>query len=91
MKIGVIGSGHIGGTLTKVLAAAGHEVAVANSRGPESLGDLVAEAGSGAHAARDSCRIRLAQQTRCGVSSRGAHPQGTARFGTGEGAFAPFA
>jgi predicted dinucleotide-binding enzyme len=51
MKIGIIGGGHIGGTLTKMLAAAGHEVAVANSRGPETLGDLVAEAGSGAHAA----------------------------------------
>ena len=51
MKIGIIGGGHIGGTLTKVLAATGHEVAVANSRGPETLGDLVAEAGPGAHAA----------------------------------------
>jgi predicted dinucleotide-binding enzyme len=50
MKIGIIGSGHIGGTLTKLVAAAGHEVAVANSRGPETLDDLVAEAGSGAHA-----------------------------------------
>jgi 8-hydroxy-5-deazaflavin:NADPH oxidoreductase len=51
MKVGIIGSGQIGGTLTKVLARNGDEVAVANSRGPESLGELVAEAGDGAHAA----------------------------------------
>ena len=51
MKIGIIGSGRIGGTLTKLLAEAGHEVTVANSRGPDSLGGLVAEAGHGARAA----------------------------------------
>jgi predicted dinucleotide-binding enzyme len=51
MRIGIIGSGKIGGTLTKLFARSGHEVAVANSRGPDSLGDLVAEAGDGAHAA----------------------------------------
>jgi 8-hydroxy-5-deazaflavin:NADPH oxidoreductase len=51
MKIGIVGGGHIGGTLTKVFTAAGHEVAVANSRGPQTLGDLVAEAGERAHAA----------------------------------------
>jgi 8-hydroxy-5-deazaflavin:NADPH oxidoreductase len=51
MRIGIIGSGSIGGTLTKLLAGHGHEVAVANSRGPDSLGDLVAQAGDGARAA----------------------------------------
>lgn len=51
MKIGIIGSGRIGGTLTKLLSRTGHEVAVANSRGPESLGELVSEAGEGARAA----------------------------------------
>ena len=49
MTIGIIGAGHIGGTLTRRLAALGHEVSVANSRGPESLAGLAAEAG--AHAA----------------------------------------
>ncbi len=43
MRIGIIGSGHIGGTLTRRLRALGHEVWVANSRGPESLGDLASE------------------------------------------------
>jgi 8-hydroxy-5-deazaflavin:NADPH oxidoreductase len=51
MNIGIIGSGNIGGTLTKLFARRGHQVAVANSRGPDTLGDLVAEAGDGARAA----------------------------------------
>src|SRR5215211_1795152 len=46
MKIGIIGSGHIGGTLTRRLNALGHDVTVANSRGPQSLGDLAAETGA---------------------------------------------
>jgi predicted dinucleotide-binding enzyme len=43
MKIGIIGAGNIGGTLTRRFAALGHEVFVANSRGPETLRDLAAE------------------------------------------------
>ena len=43
MRIGIIGAGNIGGALTRRLTALGHEVAVANSRGPESLADLAAE------------------------------------------------
>lgn len=38
MKIGIIGVGHIGKTLSQRLAAAGHDVKVANSRGPETIG-----------------------------------------------------
>jgi len=49
MKIGIIGTGHIGGTLTRRLTALGHDVTVANSRGPETLKDLARE--TGAHAA----------------------------------------
>ena len=37
MRIGVIGAGKIGGTLAARLVAAGHEVAISNSRGPETL------------------------------------------------------
>jgi len=37
VKIGVIGAGHVGGTLAARLVAAGHEVAISNSRGPETL------------------------------------------------------
>ncbi len=46
MKIGIIGAGNIGGNLTRRFTAAGHEVAVANSRGPETLADLAAETGA---------------------------------------------
>jgi hypothetical protein len=41
MRIGVVGSGSIGGTLAPLFAAAGHRVVVANTRGPDSLRDLV--------------------------------------------------
>jgi 8-hydroxy-5-deazaflavin:NADPH oxidoreductase len=50
MKIGIIGAGNIGGTLTQLLVRAGHQVAVSNSRGPESLKSLVSEVGRNAHA-----------------------------------------
>lgn len=50
MKIGIIGSGNIGGTAARLFAKAGHEIAISNSRGPESLRELVAELGTHAHA-----------------------------------------
>jgi len=50
MKIGIVGAGNIGGTLAGHFARAGHEVAVANSRGPETLKDLVAKLGEKARA-----------------------------------------
>ncbi|HIA0311566.1 TPA: NAD(P)-binding domain-containing protein [Salmonella enterica subsp. enterica] len=37
LKIGILGTGHIGKTLTRRLSAAGHQVKVANSRGPETI------------------------------------------------------
>ncbi len=50
MKIGIIGAGNIGGNAAKLFAEAGHEIAIANSRGPETLTDLVAEIGNNAKA-----------------------------------------
>lgn len=50
MRIGIIGSGRIGATAARLFVAAGHEVALSNSRGPESLRELVAELGPHAHA-----------------------------------------
>src|SRR3954467_5928848 len=48
MRIGLLGTGHIGKTLALKLPEAGHDVKVANSRGPETIGaDVLA---SGAHA-----------------------------------------
>ena len=46
MRIGIIGAGNIGGTLARRLTALGHEVSVANSRGPESLAELAGETGA---------------------------------------------
>jgi 8-hydroxy-5-deazaflavin:NADPH oxidoreductase len=46
MKIGIIGAGQIGGSLTRRLMSLGHEVYVANSRGPETLGKLAPETGA---------------------------------------------
>ncbi|MER5700953.1 NADPH-dependent F420 reductase [Micromonospora sp. NPDC002296] len=46
MKIGIVGSGHIGGTLTRRLRALGHDVTVANSRGPASITELAQETGA---------------------------------------------
>ena len=51
MKIGIIGAGHIGGTLAKLFAIAGHEVALSNSRGPETLSETVLDIGYGVIAA----------------------------------------
>jgi len=46
MNIGIIGAGHIGGTLTRRLTALGHNVFVANSRGPETLIALAHDTGA---------------------------------------------
>lgn len=51
MIIGFVGSGHIGSTLAKLAIDAGHQVVMSNSRGPETLADLVAELGPEARSA----------------------------------------
>jgi 8-hydroxy-5-deazaflavin:NADPH oxidoreductase len=56
MKIGIIGAGQIGGTLTRRLAQLGHEVAVANSRGPSSLAGLAKETGAKAVTVGEAAR-----------------------------------
>ena len=56
MKIGIIGAGQIGGTLTRRFAAMGHDVSVANSRGPETLADLARETGAKTVTSRDAAR-----------------------------------
>ena len=43
--VGIIGSGMIGGTVARLSVAAGYHVVVSNSRGPETLAELVAELG----------------------------------------------
>jgi 8-hydroxy-5-deazaflavin:NADPH oxidoreductase len=54
MKIGIIGTGHIGKTLALKLSEAGHAVEVANSRGPESIGVDVLRSGAKAVTAEEA-------------------------------------
>ena len=56
MRIGIIGAGNIGGNLTRRFAALGHEVSVANSRGPETLAELAEETGASAVPATDAAK-----------------------------------
>ncbi|MDY0985234.1 NAD(P)-binding domain-containing protein [Microbacterium sp. CFBP9023] len=49
--LGIIGAGHIGSQIARVAVANGYDVVIANSRGPETLSDLVAELGDRATAA----------------------------------------
>lgn len=53
MKIGILGTGHIGKTLVRKLSAAGHDVKVANSRGPDTIeADVLAFGGRAVTAAQ---------------------------------------
>jgi predicted dinucleotide-binding enzyme len=54
MRIGIIGSGKIGATAAKLFKRAGHEVAIANSRGPDSLADVAEETGARAATVDDA-------------------------------------
>lgn len=52
MKIGIIGAGNIGSNAAKLFVKAGHEVAISNSRGPQTLDALIAVLGDNATAVR---------------------------------------
>jgi 8-hydroxy-5-deazaflavin:NADPH oxidoreductase len=56
MKIGIIGAGNIGSTLARKLAADGHEIKIANSKGPDSIRDLARDVGAAAVAKEDAVR-----------------------------------
>jgi predicted dinucleotide-binding enzyme len=49
--LGIIGAGHIGSNVARAAIAAGYDVVISNSRGPETLTDLIAELGPKAKAA----------------------------------------
>jgi 8-hydroxy-5-deazaflavin:NADPH oxidoreductase len=53
MKIGILGAGSIGATLARKLSGAGHDVKVANSRGPETISSDIVAAGARPVEARD--------------------------------------
>jgi predicted dinucleotide-binding enzyme len=46
MRIGIVGAGHIGSTLARLLVGLGHYVKIANSRGPETLEEVAADTGA---------------------------------------------
>ena len=46
MEIGIIGAGHIGGTLARKLSAARHTILLASARGPDALKELASEVGA---------------------------------------------
>jgi predicted dinucleotide-binding enzyme len=46
MKIGIIGAGHIGGNLAQQLISRGHDVSIANSRGPQTLSEVAERTGA---------------------------------------------
>jgi NAD(P)-dependent dehydrogenase (short-subunit alcohol dehydrogenase family) len=54
MRIGLLGAGSIGKTLARKLAGAGHDVKVANSRGPHTIPAEVLETGARAATAEDA-------------------------------------
>jgi predicted dinucleotide-binding enzyme len=54
MKIGIIGAGNIGATLARKFHAAGHDVRLANSRGPDSIRGLADELGASAVSVEDA-------------------------------------
>ena len=56
MKIGILGVGHIGKTLALKLPGAGHDVKVANSRGPETIGADVLASGARAVSAAEAVK-----------------------------------
>lgn len=48
---GIVGAGNIGSNVARAVVARGHQVVISNSRGPETLADLIAELGPSARAA----------------------------------------
>lgn len=56
MKIGIIGAGMIGGTLARKLVNLGHDVVIANSRGPDTIHDLAADVGATAVTVAEAAR-----------------------------------
>ena len=61
MRIGIIGAGHVGGTAATLFVRAGHQVAVSNSRSPESLTSMVANLGPNARATTPADAVQFGE------------------------------
>jgi predicted dinucleotide-binding enzyme len=77
--IGFIGSGNIGGTVARLAVAAGYDAVLSNSRGPQTLSDLVEELGlraraaSSAHAAAAGDLVVVSIPPRAYLAVRGRY------------------
>ena len=56
MKIGIIGAGNIGASLARKLVAAGHDIKIANSKGPDTLVDVAKDTGAQAVTKEDAVK-----------------------------------
>lgn len=56
MKIGIIGAGHIGSVLARRFTELGHQVSIANSRGPDTLRELASQTGAKAVTAEEAAQ-----------------------------------
>jgi len=56
MNIGIIGAGHIGSALASRLVSLGHSVRIANSRGPDTLGEVARKTGAKPVTAAEAAR-----------------------------------
>jgi predicted dinucleotide-binding enzyme len=59
MNIGIIGSGELGTCLASKLAALGHSISIANSRGPASIQELAEEIGAKAVTVEDAMKNQV--------------------------------
>jgi 8-hydroxy-5-deazaflavin:NADPH oxidoreductase len=58
MEIGIVGSGNIGSTLAGYFTALGHQVSIANSRGPESLREIAKKTGANPVTTAEAARVK---------------------------------
>ena len=58
MEIGIIGSGNIGSILARNLTKLGHQVSIANSRGPASLEKVAAETGAKPVTVEEAAKVK---------------------------------
>lgn len=73
MRIAIVGTGHVGSTLSRRFVDVGHDVIVSNSRGPDSLSELVTELGPRATAATAAEAVRVGELIVVSVPLKAVH------------------